>query len=373
MGSYNAVAYYPGEYGPVRRSRKGATALAMGVILLVAGIVAVPVYQYLFDLQQASRPLHPGGAAKDFLSEDRYTKMIIEMDYASAYPPNSDSLVRFRLQVEQYVDKSDVTLLVDDPISMTGGATCVEDISGYEEQHRDYVTGNGTAALYVVYVSGQCPGDGDVAGVTYSGSAFAVYKETIYDNIPTSNPDYVNLRRNAEANVLVHEFGHVIGLVNELGFESRYEHEDPSNPYHSKYQNSVMYYSASMDGYQTFDSYDAADINDLKSAPYPAPDRLVNLFFWALIVAGIVLVIVGGALAAVEKRRESRRVARAATPATVMAQQPETPWPQQQPENPPSLQQQAPPAAQYCPTCGSPLYYVAPYQRWYCYTCGRYL
>lgn len=329
--------------------------LSAGIFLLVIGLLFYFIYPLYFDAQQARLADYPGGMAKDYLSDDRYSNLDVEIDYASNYGPDQQSLNYFEQKLNQHLDKSQITVNLDDVLDLQGQNMCVSDLSDIEEQHRDYETGGDTIVLYVLYVSGQCQGEGDVAGVTYSGSSFAVYKEKIMDSITMSDPDYVEHRRIAEANVLLHEFGHVVGLINELDFQSEYDHEDPLNPNHSEFEGSIMYFEATYTEYQDFDFYDREDLKAIAATPYPEPIEWLIQLFWLLIILGIIVIIAGGVLGAVERRR----VPVQSTGTTGTAQ--------------PSSSSEAGQFPQACPTCSGPATYIQVYDRWYCYNCGEYL
>ena len=71
-----------------------------------------------------------------------------------------------------------------------------------------------------------------------------------------------------ENSVLVHEFGHLLGLVN-LVYKSPVDHEDKDHPGHSNNEDSVMYWaieSANLGNIITGelpDEFDNDDLNDL--------------------------------------------------------------------------------------------------------------
>jgi ribosomal protein S27AE len=344
------IPYYHG-----RKPRRAGTVVLAGVFLLVFGLVFYFIYPFYFETQQAGLAEYPGGQAKDYLSDDRYSNLHVEIDYSSGFGPDSQALNHFEQKLNQYLDKSQITVDLDDPLDLQGQDICVSNLADLENQHRDTDTGGDTIVLYIMYVSGECQGEGDVAGVTYSGSSFTVYKEKINDSISTSDPDYVEHRRIAEANVLLHEFGHIAGLVNELDFRSEYDHEDPLNPNHSKFEASIMYFEATFVEYQDFDFYDREDLKAIAAAPYPEPIGWLMQLLWMLIILGIIVIVIGGVLAAVERKRAPVQTA------GVQGASQET------------TQSEADQYQRTCPNCGGPATYIQVYDRWYCYNCGEYL
>jgi hypothetical protein len=336
-----------------RKRRRAGLVISAGVFLLIIGLLSLFLYNFIFDTRQEALVNYPGGMAKDFLSRERYTNLHVEVDYAMNNDPDQQAMDYFEQKLNRYLDKSLITVGLDDVLNLQGQNVCVDDLTDIEEEHRDHETGGDTIVLYIMYISGECQGEGEVAGVTYSGDTFAVYKERIVNSIDPSDPDHIEHRRTAEANVLLHEFGHIVGLVNELDFESEYDHEDLLNPNHSKFKQSVMYFEATFEEYQDFDFYDREDLKAIAATPYPEPIEMLIQLFWLLIILGIVIIIAGGGLAAIERKRIP--VQPAETPETT------------QPAPTTEAHQFA------CPNCGGPLTFIQIYDRWYCHNCGGYL
>jgi NADH pyrophosphatase NudC (nudix superfamily) len=155
---------------------------------------------------------------------------------------------------------------------------------------------------------------------------------------------------------LLHEFGHIVGLINEAGFQSKYAHEDLDHPYHSTNENSVMYYQATYEDYQDFDNLDQNDLKDIAALPYTEPNSLLINALLILVVLGIIVVGVGAVLRVKESRelaadRASEMPVVAGTSALGSGEE----------------------SQYFCPTCGNRATYVAEYERWYCYNCSKYL
>ncbi|MCK5547648.1 MAG: hypothetical protein KAI64_01440 [Thermoplasmata archaeon] len=338
------------------RTRRGIDSskvlVTIGVLLVVIGLMTTVLYFYIFNSQQHMLTKFPGGSAKDYLSDERFTEMIVEIDYVVGFEPDSWSLNTFETKMYKYVSKSSVVVQVDDPITLQG----TNDPEGLEGDYRDYYTEGDTAVVYIVYVSGEAQNGENVAGVTYSGSSIGIYKELIINNIPDTRPDYMDLRRTAEANILLHEFGHVVGLINEVGFQSAYDREDSSHPNHSEYDDSIMYYQASETDLKDFDYYDKADLKEIGEAPYPAPNLVLVYGMLILVIVGAVV----GAGGAVLRSRERKRTAAFQAAAV----------------QPIHTDQNTLNRAEYqnlCPFCGKITESVQMTGRQYCPSCNRHL
>lgn len=108
------------------------------------------------------------------------------------------------------------------------------DLRSITSKARQTKSESGKPSIYVLVLEGRYEND-QVTGVAFSATAFAVFPEQISGGLLGTNPDAF------ETAVLVHELGHLFGLVNltdQGGF-----HEDPQHPGHSKSDGSVMYWA----------------------------------------------------------------------------------------------------------------------------------
>lgn len=117
----------------------------------------------------------------------------------------------------------------------------MDDIKKMEKEHRDYRNSGSDIVGYILYLNGFYSEDSNVLGIAYGPSSIAIFKEKIDDiNIPIwaitqlSSSDY-------EKSVVVHEFGHLLALVN-IGYESDRDHEDTKEN-HCRFDDCVMYYA----------------------------------------------------------------------------------------------------------------------------------
>ena len=72
-----------------------------------------------------------------------------------------------------------------------------------------------------------------------------------------------------ERSVIVHEFGHLLGLINN-GYQSPHNHEDSEHPHHSNNDESVKYWAIEsqdignqIDG-EPPNNFDSDDLDDLR-------------------------------------------------------------------------------------------------------------
>jgi len=108
--------------------------------------------------------------------------------------------------------------------------------------------------------------DDSTLGVAVDASTVALFGDSIEEAEPPifARPSADEI----EKAVLVHEIGHLLGLVN-LVYQSPVDHEDPEHPGHSNNEDSVMYWAVETIGIAQFISgtlpneFDQDDLNDL--------------------------------------------------------------------------------------------------------------
>ena len=126
--------------------------------------------------------------------------------------------------------------------------------------------GNGTAAIRVIFVHGGLEGNDRAVGVAVRGDVLAVFA----DRVGEASSPLVSRSRMEEA-ILIHEIGHLLGLVDLVLDTGR---DDPEHPGHSRNTRSVMYWAVestlvgqALNGPPStdFDDQDRADLAKLRS------------------------------------------------------------------------------------------------------------
>jgi predicted Zn-dependent protease len=181
-----------------------------------------------------------GDYAKDYLQDTKYTRLIIEIDYVDGYAPSSKALDTLESRINTYCDKEEV-LILQKRFTSSKYSYSDDDIRDLEKEQRNYQKKGDDIVAYVLYLDGTYSKDDDVLGLAYGPSSIAIFKEKIDSiSIPFWATGLVDTT-DYEKSVLVHEFGHLLALVN-IGYESDRNHES-SYRHHCKYNDCVMYYS----------------------------------------------------------------------------------------------------------------------------------
>ncbi|MCI4350883.1 MAG: hypothetical protein L3K15_05160 [Thermoplasmata archaeon] len=172
----------------------------------------------------------------------------------------------------------------------------VSDLWNLETSVRTTWPGPGQMALFYLFVHGTYAPDSSVIGLAYYGSSIAVFPSTIASAAGGSS-DAVT------STVMIHEFGHELGLVGIVGSAPN---EDPAHPYHSADPNDVMYWAVDTTALLSgllgggpptqFGAADMSDLSTVRSTIIP-----LEILPWVVLAAALV-----GALAVVILIRRRR-------------------------------------------------------------------
>ncbi len=149
-----------------------------------------------------------------------------------------------------------------------------DDLRAAAAANRTTATTDDEVSVHILYVRGghhDEDGQTNAIGLAYSASTAALFPDR-WEGLGA----LLGSSRAIERAVLVHEVGHLFGLVN-LTYTSDIDHEDPEHPGHSRHQDSVMYHAieSTLIGQvfsgpppDTFHPDDRADLEGLRTGRY---------------------------------------------------------------------------------------------------------
>ena len=222
----------------------------------------------------------PGGLTLACLRSSMYTSMIIEIDHEPGYRPFSSSVDLLIERLESVCDKpSGISVEYDEVDFGHEGTWSAQDVRDKGWEQKDTSPRDGTTLYWqILFPAGTYDSD-SVLGVAVDASTVALFSDSIDEaDGPFGRPSVEDV----ENSVLVHEVGHLLGLVN-LVYESPVDHEDPDHPGHSSNDDSVMYWaieSADVANFifgslpSDFDDDDRADLAGLADGSIPIRDQL---------------------------------------------------------------------------------------------------
>ena len=132
---------------------------------------------------------------------------------------------------------------------LTGGVWTLSDVREVEAKYRQSppLSDDGTVSLYMLFVDG-AEADENVMARAYSGTSMVVYKDAI-SAVCMDQRRWIEDEEVAEnfcsamiTASLVHEVGHLVGLV-DVGTPMVGDHADAAHPGHCSNPDCIMYYS----------------------------------------------------------------------------------------------------------------------------------
>lgn len=235
-------------FGHIRARVCGSWLLSAAVLVLVAGCGGAtgpggddggggdPAY---------SHTRNPGESARDFLSDEEFTSLTVEVDYVEGLQPSQEALDSLRVFLERRLYKPDgISITLDDAIASPGESPYSPDeIRALEATHRDGFTEGSELAAYYLFLDGRFEQQ-NVLGIAYYNTSVAIFEQVIRDNSGD-----VGQPRTAviEASTVRHEMGHILGLVANgtpmVGEEGGPDdHHDEEHGAHCTKEGTLMYY-----------------------------------------------------------------------------------------------------------------------------------
>ena len=187
----------------------------------------------------------------DYITADRYTRLVIEVDYVEGMRPDAATIEQLTAGLKKLVDKPDgVGVRLDEKLAARGADYGWElgTIGALEERTFDLEVGAKTVKMHALFLDGR---DARKEGAQYLGLSWAnrnivLFKQSLQQACRASAKRQLGLVerlcQQAEQMVWTHEVGHVLGLV-DYGLPMVEPHNDPDHPHHDKNEDCIMYWA----------------------------------------------------------------------------------------------------------------------------------
>ena len=181
---------------------------------------------------------------KNYLESGKFDRLAIQIVYEKGYALTSETKTHLQNFLAERLNKPDGIIFDEKEIPFQGkGLIGMNDIRNMEKQFRTNFSKGKTLAVFVFCGAGDYSGNSGnskVLGIAYDNTSLALFGKTIhaYSGGLTQPPRSV-----LESTVTEHEFGHLIGLVDN-GTNMVQYHRDVENGHHCDKKDCLMYYAA---------------------------------------------------------------------------------------------------------------------------------
>lgn len=183
----------------------------------------------------------PGASAGDMLSADDFDRLVVQVQYVEGHPPSDEGLQHLQDFLSARLNKpAGIVIQAPEAIQVPSDAAYSDgEVRALEQQHRTAFTEDNTIAVYLLFLDGEYAEASNVLGIAYNNTSMAIFGETIAEH--TGGPLEPS-PSTVEGTVANHEFGHILGLVNN-GSAMQTEHQDEAHGAHCDDERCLMYYA----------------------------------------------------------------------------------------------------------------------------------
>jgi hypothetical protein len=177
---------------------------------------------------------HTPGSLGWALLSSTITEVVVEVARAGGARAAGEALDALEAKLRQHGGKQSVRRVETAGVPVKE-VYSVEDLRTFASEHRQESSGDGKVAIYALVLPGRFEREG-VPGVSFGATTLAVFPEEVDSRLPPG--------ANAAAfqtAVVVHELGHLFGLVNLTGQGDFHQAKD--HPGHSSDEDSPMHWA----------------------------------------------------------------------------------------------------------------------------------
>jgi len=180
-----------------------------------------------------------GASAPELLGNNMYKSLVVEIQFIAGFKPEPGTLEYLRNFLETYLHKpGGFNIVLKEIPAIKQNALSKDDVLTIEKEKRTQFVQQDKIAIYILFTNGVHPGN-KILGMAYRNTSAVVYGKAIRKY--SSKAGRLS-HQELESAVLLHEIGHLLGLVNK-GSTSRSAHNDSTFKDHCNNKKCLMYHS----------------------------------------------------------------------------------------------------------------------------------
>ncbi|HZX59747.1 MAG TPA: hypothetical protein VFE54_13515 [Mucilaginibacter sp.] len=205
-----------------------------------------------------------GSSANDLLSSSRYPSLQIEIQYMPGYATDTSTLNKLTAFLNSRTNKPGGISIIQEEVMASGlSVYSLNNIVSLERANRRLFTRNNVISVHVLITNGYYSNN-DVLAISYWNTSFCIFGKSLDDNTGQANEVSRSILLTT---LLEHEFGHLMGLVDQ-GSPMQTDHRDATNGAHCSNPDCLMYYNVEAgftDALSAVPAFDANCIADLRA------------------------------------------------------------------------------------------------------------
>lgn len=172
-----------------------------------------------------------GASARDFLSDEVFTEIDLEVVYVNGYEPTQEALSSLNSFFQRHTNKPDGVSFQTRAISSPDvGTYSIDEIKAVEKKYRTAFSTDNKLAVFIFFAdnkSADSKQGSNILGKAYMNTSMVIFDKVIQE--------ISGSRSEVQTVTIHHEFGHLFGLVDN-GTPAQSAHQD-TNPDHKAHCN----------------------------------------------------------------------------------------------------------------------------------------
>jgi hypothetical protein len=211
---------------------------ALLILTLVNCRKSLPIYEQPVIDTEAFHNRRIGESSSELLSDSIYKSLMVEIQYVEGYKPDVGTLEYLQTFLYTYLKKPNgINILLREIPAIEQEALSMEEVLAIEKENRNLFVKEDKMAMYILITNGVHPGN-KILGMAYRNTSAVVYGKAIKKYSSSGKLPHKKL----ETAVLLHEIGHLLGLVNK-GSTPRSIHVNSTFHDHCNNRKCLMYHS----------------------------------------------------------------------------------------------------------------------------------
>ncbi len=179
-----------------------------------------------------------GASADELLKDDRFTSLAVEVQYMKGFKPDARA-IEILTFLRQHLHKPGGIYFYQKQIKPVQGTILSrKQVDGIRRSNRTIYTKKNQIAVYILYTNGRFENP-YILGHAFRNTSIVIYGKVVKDN---ENVSSFPTQTTIESTLLLHEMGHLLGLVNKDS-QMQADHADTAHEAHCMNPECFMYWS----------------------------------------------------------------------------------------------------------------------------------